>query len=256
MLDVNEDKTLYVACQEEIVKERKEERTMKGYGLIPVTLTDYPGLVAACVFTAGCNLRCPWCHNPGLVIPPWDTALKPEADILDYLERRRGVLQGVAVTGGEPLYQPDLPLFLDRVKALGLRVKLDTNGTYPDRLAAVARGRVDYVAVDIKNAPSAYVRSAGLPVKIEKLRRTLHWARENLPDACEVRLTWVPGLNSEEELDEYAALVGAGIPVWVQGYRDGPTLDPRFRARAPSRAELETIAGALAARGLDARVRG
>jgi len=229
---------------------------MTSYGLIPVTLTDYPGLVAACVFTAGCNLRCPWCQNPGLVRAPWDTGLISEAEVLGYLERRRHVLQGVAVTGGEPLYQPDLALFLEKLKALGLRVKLDTNGTYPDRLAAVAPGRVDYLAVDIKNAPSRYAVSAGLPVRTNQLRRTLVWARTHLPEACEARLTWVPGLNSQESLDEYADFVGPGIPVWIQGYRAGPTLDPGFRARVPVRDELEAVADALAARGVDARVRG
>ena len=227
-----------------------------GYGLVKTTLLDYPGLLSAVVFTAGCNLRCPWCQNPGLVQEPWEGGLLDEEEILAFLERRRSVLQGVVVTGGEPLFHPDLAFFLDRIKALGYKIKLDTNGTYPDRLASVALNRVDYVAVDLKNAPSAYARSAGLPVLAEKLRRTLDWLRENHPDSSEVRLTWVPGLNNVESLDEYAAFVGPGIPVWVQAYRPGLVLDPlNASTRAPTPVEIDGVVAALAARGIDARKR-
>lgn len=226
------------------------------YGLIKTTLLDYPGLVAAVVFTAGCNLRCPWCHNPGLVHAPWEEGLLPEAEILAFLAKRRGVLQGVVVTGGEPLFHPDLPLFLDKIKALGYRVKLDTNGTYPDRLAAVDPGRVDYVAFDLKNSPSAYSRSAGLPVAPAKLAQTLRWLREFHKDSCEVRLTWVPGLNEPGGLEEYAAFVGSGLPVWVQAYRPGPVLDPAFASvRAPTPAEISDVVTTLTAWGVDARAR-
>lgn len=227
-----------------------------GYGLIKTTLLDYPGLVAAVVFTAGCNLRCPWCQNPGLVQAPWEPGLLAEAEVLSFLQRRRGVLEGVVVTGGEPLFLPDLALLLDRIKDLGYQIKLDTNGTFPDRLAAVAPGRVDYVAFDLKNAPSAYARSAGLPVASEKLASTLRWLREHHPSSSEVRLTWVPGLNDLDTLDEYAAFVGPGLPVWVQAYRPGPVLDPAFASvRAPTLAEIEAVVAELVQRGIDARRR-
>lgn len=226
------------------------------YGLVKTTLLDYPGLVSAVVFTAGCNLRCPWCQNPGLVHAPWEPGLLPESEILTFLEKRRNVLGGVVVTGGEPLFLPDLALLLTKIKALGYRIKLDTNGTYPDRLGALAPGLVDYLAFDLKNAPSAYDRSVGLPVKAEKLRRTLSWMRTHLPDASEVRLTWVPGLNDLALLEEYAAFVGSGLPVWVQSYRPGPVLDPAFSAvRAPTPREIQTVVSTLADLGVDARVR-
>jgi len=134
-------------------------------------------------------------------------------------------------------------------------VKLDTNGTYPDRLARLDRRLVDYVAVDIKNAPSAYAASAGLPVRREKMSRTLNWLREFHAGSCEVRLTWVPGLNEDSGLDEYAAFVGPGLPVWVQAYRPGRGLDQKFTARAPSPMELEAVVRRLVERGLDARLR-
>ncbi len=225
------------------------------YGLVPTSLIDFPGRVAAVVFVPGCNLRCPWCHNPGLVRAPWDTGLQDEDDVVALLRRRRSVLGGVAVTGGEPLFQPDLGLFLDRVRQLGYAIKLDTNGTYPDRLAAVAPGRVDYVAVDIKNAPSRYSASAGLPVHRDKLGRTLAWLRDHYAQASEVRLTWVPGLNDESTLEEYAAFVGPGLPVWVQAYRPGPRLDPRWSSRAPTPDELSRVVTRLKDFGIDARPR-
>lgn len=228
---------------------------MKGYGLIKTTLLDFPGMVAAVVFTPGCNLRCPWCHNPGLVRWPWDS-LQTEEAVLSFLRMRRNVLQGVVVTGGEPLFLPDLDQFLEKLRGLGYQIKLDTNGTFPERLAALAPGLVDFVAVDIKNAPSAYAKSAGLPVRSEKLSRTLALLRERFPRSCEVRLTWVPALNDPCDLDEYARFVGPDLPVWVQGYRPGPGLDPHFSSRPPSPAELEAVTLGLLERGLDARLRG
>ena len=227
-----------------------------GYGLVKTTLLDYPGLVSAVVFTAGCNLRCPWCQNPGLVHPPWDDGLLPETELFAFLEKRRNVLQGVVVTGGEPLVHPDLPSFLRRIKDLGYQVKLDTNGTYPDRLEALDPGLVDYLAFDVKNAPSVYARSAGVPVDPELLRRTLAWLRKFHPGSGEVRLTWVPGLNDPATLGEFAEFVGPGVPVWVQSYRPGPVLDPSMSAvRAPTPAEIEGVLGRLVDLGIDARKR-
>jgi pyruvate formate lyase activating enzyme len=227
-----------------------------GYGLVKTTLLDFPGLVAAVVFTAGCDLRCPWCQNPGLVRAPWDQGLLSEHEILAFLSKRRSVLQGVVVTGGEPLFHPDLIFLLDQIKALGYRIKLDTNGTYPDRLEGLGTGRLDYVAFDLKNAPSVYSRSAGLPVSVEKLRRTLDWLRKEHPKSSEVRLTWVPGLNEQSDLDEYAAFVGPGLPVWIQAYRPGPVLDPSFTAtRAPTPVEIDGVVAKLSALGIDARKR-
>jgi pyruvate formate lyase activating enzyme len=227
-----------------------------GYGLVKTTLLDFPGLVAAVVFTAGCNLRCPWCQNPGLVHAPWDEGLLSGDEVLAFLEKRKPVLQGVVVTGGEPLVHPGLADFLDRVRALGYRVKLDTNGTFPDRLAAVAPGRVDYLAFDLKNAPSAYASSAGVSVDPGLLAATLGVLRTRFVGASEVRLTWVPGLNDVATLDEYAAFVGPGLPVWVQAYRPGPVLDPGFAAvRAATPAEIDAVVAGLVARGVDARRR-
>jgi len=132
-------------------------------GLQKLTLLDFPGKVACTVFTAGCDLRCPFCHNSGLLTAPEDTI--PEPEFFAFLEKRRGILDGVCVTGGEPLLQPDLPDFLARIRALGFLVKLDTNGTHPDRLVRLLEsGLADYVAMDVKNCPARYGETAGAPV--------------------------------------------------------------------------------------------
>ena len=133
-------------------------------GLQKMTLLDYPGLVACTVFTGGCNFRCPFCHNASLVLPEALQAADGGTEaVLSFLKKRQGLLDGVAVTGGEPLLHADMADFLREVKALGYRVKLDTNGTFPDRLISlVEEGLVDRVAMDIKNDPALYARTAGL----------------------------------------------------------------------------------------------
>ena len=227
-----------------------------GYGLVKTTLLDYPGLVAAVLFTAGCNLRCPWCQNPGLVHAPWDDGLLSEDEVFAFLEKRRNVLQGVVITGGEPLVHECLPTLLERIKALGYRIKLDTNGTYPERLVALNPALVDYVAFDLKNVPADYARSAGVPVNREVLAQTLAWLRANHSGSCEVRLTWVPGLNREAALDDYAAFVGPGLPLWVQPYRPGRVLDPALAStRAPTPEEVLRVVERLRSWGVDARAR-
>ena len=132
-------------------------------GLQKLTLLDYPGETACTVFTAGCNFRCPFCHNASLVIDTHRNEEITTEDFFAFLKKRQGVLDGVCVTGGEPLIQQDLEEFLDRIKKLGYLVKLDTNGSFPDRLRRlVEAGLVDYVAMDIKNSPENYGRTIGV----------------------------------------------------------------------------------------------
>ena len=135
---------------------------MKIEGLQKLTLLDFPGRVAATVFTPGCDMRCPFCHNAGLVLEG-DNAIGPE-NVLEFLKSRSGKLTGLAVTGGEPLMQADIADFLKQVKDLGFAVKLDTNGSFPSRLAELVEAKlVDYVAMDIKNCREKYALTAGLP---------------------------------------------------------------------------------------------
>lgn len=131
-------------------------------GLQKLAMVDYPGKLAATVFTGGCNLRCPFCHNALLVTRLDETPPLSEKEVLSFLSARRGLLDGVVLSGGEPLLQPDAADFLRSVRRLGFSVKLDTNGCYPDRLAAVLEeGLVDYVAMDIKNSLEKYALTSG-----------------------------------------------------------------------------------------------
>lgn len=131
-------------------------------GLQKMTLLDFPGKVACTVFTGGCNFRCPFCHNALLVTELSENPDYSVDEILAFLKKRSGLLDGVAITGGEPLINPDIGDFIRSIRRLGYSVKLDTNGSYPDRLKSlVAEGLIDYVAMDIKNCREKYAETVG-----------------------------------------------------------------------------------------------
>ena len=194
---------------------------MRISGLQKMTLLDYPGLVACTVFTGGCNLRCPFCHNASLVLPERAADETDEAEVLRFLEKRQGMLDGVAVTGGEPLLHADLPDFLRRVRAMGYRIKLDTNGTFPDRLRTVVEeGLVDRVAMDVKNAPLLYGKTVGLHrfdlVPVERSKDFLLEGRVKY----EFRTTVVRGLHTAESLLGAARWIEGAREYYLQQYRD------------------------------------
>ena len=226
-------------------------------GLVKTTLLDYPGRVAAILFTPGCDLRCPWCHNPGFVLPPYQADLKL-TEALEILHQRRKVLGGVVVTGGEPLFHEDLPELLSTLKGLGLAVKLDTNGTYPHRLEALVgtSSEPDYLAVDIKADLAHYAEATGVSVRTDLLCQTLALTKKNWAGRSEFRLTWVPGLHTHEQLEEIASLSQGGPPLYVAGFRSGKTLDPSWaHRRSATREEISVVVEELQRRGVDARLR-
>ena len=136
---------------------------MKFNGFQKLTLLDYPGKVACTLFTAGCNLRCPFCHNASLVTHIDNVVSYDEDEILDFLRKRQGILGGVCITGGEPLMQSGVTDFIKKVKELGFSVKLDTNGTFPEKLTMLAESKlIDYVAMDIKNCKEKYAVTSGI----------------------------------------------------------------------------------------------
>lgn len=131
-------------------------------GFQKLTLLDYPGKTACTVFTGGCNYRCPFCHNAGLVTK-LDTEIIPESEVFNHLEKRQGVLDGIAISGGEPLLQGDIEEFLQKIKDLGYSIKLDTNGSFPEKLKSIIdKGLCDYVAMDIKNSKERYNETIGI----------------------------------------------------------------------------------------------
>lgn len=195
---------------------------IKIMGLQKVTLLDYPGRVACTVFLGGCNLRCPFCHNASLVLSADEPQMTEEA-FFAFLRKRQGILDGVCVTGGEPLLQPDLPRFIADIRTLGYAVKLDTNGTMPSRLKAILAARaVDYVAMDIKSSPEGYAAACGVPVEVDKLRESIRAIKESgIPH--EFRTTVVKGLHTKEDIEGAARLVGDS-PYFLQGFVDSGEL--------------------------------
>lgn len=190
-------------------------------GLRKMTLLDFPGKVACTVFTGGCNLRCPFCHNASLVLPERASGATDEAEVLRFLEKRRGMLEGVAVTGGEPLLHADLADFLRKVRGMGYEIKLDTNGTFPDRLRAVVEeGLVDRVAMDVKNAPLLYGKTVGLRdfdlADVERSKDYLLQGRV----AYEFRTTVVRGLHTAKSLTAAARWIEGARAYFLQQYKD------------------------------------
>ena len=136
---------------------------MKIAGLQKTTLVDYPGILASTIFTPGCNFRCPFCHNPELVLPTKYQANIPESEFFDFLTSRIGKIQGVCLTGGEPLLQPKIEKFISHIKALGFKVKLDTNGSFSEKLEEIIKeGDIDYIAMDIKHSKQKYFSAIGI----------------------------------------------------------------------------------------------
>lgn len=184
---------------------------MKIAGLQKMTLLDYPGKVACTVFLPGCNFRCPFCHNSGLLETTPETMTQEE--LLAFLEKRRGLLDGVCITGGEPTMQKDLPRLLEAIRALGYPVKLDTNGSNPAMLEALVRGGlVDYVAMDVKNSPARYGQTVGIAgLSLEKTEQSLKLLLSGSID-YELRTTCVEEFHGEEEMAAMGAWVESLVP--------------------------------------------
>lgn len=195
------------------------------HGFQKLTLLDYPGHTACTVFSGGCNFRCPFCHNAGLVLSPGQYDTVNEEEVLAYLKKRRGILDGVCITGGEPLLNPDTEKFAARVKELGYLVKLDTNGSFPERLEKMVNaGLVDYVAMDIKNSLAKYPVTVGkadfdtLPIK-----RSAEFLRNGKTE-YEFRTTVVREFHSEEDMREIGKWL-AGVPrYFLQAFVDSGEL--------------------------------
>ena len=192
-------------------------------GFQKMTLLDFPGRVACTVFTGGCNLRCPFCHNGGLVRTPMEHGNMTDA-VLDYLSRRRGILDGVCLTGGEPLLQPDLEDFLFRLHEMGFLIKLDTNGALPKRLSRVLdAGLVDYVAMDVKSSPEGYGRATGSDISPEVFAESMDLIRgSGIP--YEFRTTAVKGIHEVNDFCEIGKWLRAEDPYFIQTFVDSGNL--------------------------------
>lgn len=218
---------------------------MRLSGFQKLTLLDYPGTVACTVFTSGCNLRCPFCHNASLVLPGEDAPLEA-SDFLDFLKKRQGILEGVAITGGEPLLHADMPAFLEQIKALGYKIKLDTNGTKPELLKhCVSAGLVDRVAMDIKNAPEQYPQTVGLPaVDMDAVTASKDFLLQGTV-AYEFRTTVVKGLHTVQSIVSLAKWITGAKEYYLQQFKDSGNLLAADGLEAFGAEELHTLADAV-----------
>ena len=228
---------------------------MKIHGLQKMTLLDYPGRVACTVFLGGCDLRCPFCHNAEL-LDGSAPALMEEGELLAFLKKRQGLLDGVAVTGGEPLLRPDLPELLRAVRDLGYPVKLDTNGTHPDRLRKLLEeGLVQYAAMDIKNAPERYAETCGLKeMDLAPVRESAALLMEGrIP--YEFRTTVVDELHNEDSFRAIGAWIRGAERYYLQPFTDRDTV-PFAGFHAPEKGRMEAYLGIVRAEIPAAEIRG
>ena len=193
-------------------------------GFQKTTLLDYPGKVAATIFTGGCNLRCPFCHNAGLVLHLNETETISEETVLSYLQKRRGILDGVCITGGEPLLQPDLIPFIEAIRSMGYLIKLDTNGSFPDRLAMlIDQGLIDYVAMDIKNASEKYAMTCGLAETPSGMDESIDLLLQGKID-YEFRTTVVREFHTAKDIEDIAKRIQGAKKYFLQGFIDSGNL--------------------------------
>lgn len=194
---------------------------MKICGLNKTTLLDYPGKVACTIFVGGCNFRCPFCHNSSLVL---DAASQPkisQEEIFTFLKRRRGILEGVCITGGEPTLYPELSEFFKKIRNLGYMIKLDTNGSHPEVLKKLAAdGLVDKIAMDIKTSPEHYSLLTGIATPdMDAIKESVSYLLEGNVD-YEFRTTAVKELHSEQDFIEIAQWLKGAKAYYLQAYKD------------------------------------
>lgn len=204
-------------------------------GLQKITLIDFPGKIAATVFTSGCSFRCPLCYSPELVLPE---KIKNHPKIskkyfFDFLEERKNLLEGVCITGGEPTLTKDLPNFIERIKKLGYLVKLDTNGSNPEVLKKlINRKIVDYVAMDIKAPKEKYQIATGKKINLKNIERSIKILKESGID-YEFRTTITPTLLEKEDILKIARWIGPAKKYYLQNFRPEKTIDPKFEKIKP-----------------------
>ncbi len=228
---------------------------MKIHGLQKMTLLDFPGKVACTVFTGQCDFRCPFCHNFELVDGS-APAVMDEAQLYSFLEKRRGLLDAVAITGGEPCLHKDLPEMMARIKDMGYAVKLDTNGNHPALLERIlAEGLADYVAMDIKNSPEKYAVTIGLnSIDLTHVQESIALLM-NSSIEYEFRTTVVREFHEARDFDGIGSLIHGAKQYFLQCFTDRDTV-PFDGLHAPSKEDLETYASVMRGYVKEVQIRG
>lgn len=244
---------------------------MKIGGLQKFSMLDYPEHLSAIIFTKGCNFRCQYCYNPMLVWP--EGSRKPknidsaengnhkfstgeieevnfeisENDLFDFLNKRVGKLEGIVITGGEPTLHSDLPEFIDKIRDLGFKIKLDTNGTNPEMLKKlIANKQIDYIAMDLKGTKESYEKVVGVPVNLESIEKSIKIIMEsNLP--YEFRTTVVPELIEPEDIDKMGEMIKGADKWFLQQFKsDMELVNSEFQNFSPYKKEVLDKMGEVA----------
>jgi len=221
-------------------------------GYQKLTLIDYPGKIATTVFTVGCSFRCGFCHNPELVLrAQFPAPNNMEEEFLAHLAKRKGKIEGVCITGGEPTIQPDIIEFIKKIRAMGFAVKLDSNGTRPDVLKKLYDLKLlDFVAMDIKNSPENYGETTGVETRhasslLDRVKLSVQMIM-NSGVPYEFRTTVVPGIHTEKDFEKISEWIRGARAYYLQEYRDGRVLDPNIRKKTAGKTlDLEKIKTAL-----------
>ncbi len=195
---------------------------MDVYGMEKLSLVDYDGVVAATIFTGGCNFRCPFCHNGTLVTDFKQISTIDENEIISYLKKRQGIIEGLCITGGEPTLNPDLPNFIEKVKSTGIKVKLDSNGTNPDMIKSlVLNGLIDHIAIDIKNDKAHYAAIIGFDeFDTSKIEKTVSFLLEG-KISYEFRTTLIDEFHDENNLIEIGKWIFDAEKYFLQKFKSG-----------------------------------
>ena len=224
-------------------------------GLQKMTLLDFPGKVACTAFLGGCDFRCPFCHNAQLLDGSAETVMT-DKDLLTFLEKRKGLLDGVAITGGEPTLRPELPELLAKIRTMGFAVKLDTNGNHPEVLRRIlGEGLADYVAMDIKNSPERYGETVGIPgFDVGNIEKSMTILKMSGVDH-EFRTTVVRELHDENSFRAIGPWIAGAEHYFLQCFTDRDTV-PFRGLHAPEKDELERFADLVRPFVRDVRIRG
>jgi len=202
-------------------------------GLEKFAPKDFPGYISSTIFLGGCNFRCPFCQNPDLVLNPGNLPVMPQELFLEFLDSRKGWLEGVCVTGGEPLIHKDLIELLGLIKEKGLRIKLDTNGSFPQRFREIIqKGLVDSAAMDIKAPLDKYSLASGIDVNTEAIKKSISILKKSNIEYM-FRTTVVPGLIDEKGIEEIGRMLEGGPLFQLQQFSPENTLDESYRKIKP-----------------------
>jgi len=228
-------------------------------GFLESSLLEWDGLISAVVFVPTCNLRCPFCYVPDLVLRPEALPSYDPGWLLERLAGLLGGLDGCVISGGSPTLHSWLPRLLGKVRALGLRTKIATNGTHPEVIRSLIERRlVDAVAMDVKSGlfPERYAAACGTTVSVDSILESISLIKGGAVEG-EFRTTVVPGIVGPEDVPSIAGALGEGALWYLQQYKPEPTLDPAYGSLSPyAPSVLEGMADAARGMGLDCRVRG